>query len=212
MVKYYYNFYNDDGLENNDRLENNNRLENNYRLENESVKNAVTGKYKGYGEAMILLNALNIINNLNNQYKYIYKLSGRYYLNDNFDINIFENNQNIFTHWDDCKFSLCTVFYKIIYNERQYFQNVLKKSIRDLISSPNLINNIFGNSLGFAAGYLTKKVAIGSSHNPLKQIMGAILQLGVSNVVAKNAGGIKSVAVGLLRNYLSRRKVNDYYQ
>ena len=96
--------------------------------------------------------------------------------------------------------------------ERMKPINVLKKSIRDLISSPNLINNFFGNSLGFAAGYLTKKVAIGSSHNPLKQIMGAILQLGVSNVVAKNAGGIKSVAVGLLRNYLSRRKVNDYYQ
>jgi mannosyltransferase OCH1-like enzyme len=155
MVKYYYNFYNDDKLdnnildndeilENNDRFENNNRLENNNKLDNDdrlinkSVQNAVTGKYKGHGEAMILLKALNIINNLDNQYKYIYKLSGRYYLNDNFDINIFENNENIFTHWDNCKFSLCTVFYKIIYNERQYFYDVLKKSIYELIEGNSI--------------------------------------------------------------------------
>ena len=129
MVKYYYNFYNDDKLENNVNCVN---------CVNESVKNAVTGKYKGYGEGMILLNALNIINNLDNQYKYIYKLSGRYYLNDNFDINIFENNQNIFKYWDNCKFSLCTIFYKIIYNERHYFEDVLKKSINELIEGNSI--------------------------------------------------------------------------
>jgi hypothetical protein len=99
----------------------------------------------------------------------------------------------------------------IVY-ERMKPANVFKNSIKDLISSSDLINNLFNTSMGLAAGYLTKKAAVGSSHNPLKQIMGAFLQLGVSNVVTKNAGGIKSVAVGLVRNYLSRRKVNDYYQ
>ena len=99
----------------------------------------------------------------------------------------------------------------IVY-ERMKPANVFKNSIKDLISSSDLINNLFNTSMGLAAGYLTKKAAVGSSHNPLKQIMGAFLQLGVSNVVTKNAGGIKSVAVGLLRNYLGRRKVNDYYQ
>ena len=99
----------------------------------------------------------------------------------------------------------------IVY-ERMKPANVFKNSIKDLISSSDLINNLFNTSMGLAAGYLTKKAAVGSSHNPLKQIMGAFLQLGVSNVVAKNAGGIKSVAVGLVRNYLGRRKVNDYYQ
>jgi len=99
----------------------------------------------------------------------------------------------------------------IVY-ERMKPANVFKNSIKDLISSSDLINNLFNTSMGLAAGYLTKKAAIGSSRNPLKQIMGAFLQLGVSNVVTKNAGGIKSVAVGLLRNYLGRRKVNDYYQ
>lgn len=90
--------------------------------------------------------------------------------------------------------------------------NVFKNSIKDLISSTDLINNLFSASLGLAAGYLTKKAAVGSSHNPLKQIMGVFLQLGVSSVVTKNASGIKSVLLGLLRNNLRKRKINDYYQ
>jgi hypothetical protein len=115
MVDYYYNFY-----------------------DNESIKGAVNGKYKGYGECMLLLKALEIINNLNESYKYIFKISGRYYLNDNFDNNVFENNENVFTTWDGCNFSLCTVLYKLMYNDRTYFENVLITSINELLENNSI--------------------------------------------------------------------------
>jgi glycosyltransferase involved in cell wall biosynthesis len=119
LVDYYYNLYNND----------NNK---------DSIKDAVNGKYKGHGECMILLKALDIINDLNESYKYIFKISGRYYLNNNFDVNIFENNENVFTTWDGCCFSLCTVLYKLMYNDREYFINVLRNSINELIEGNSI--------------------------------------------------------------------------
>ena len=115
LVDYYYNFYDDN-----------------------SIKDAVNGKYKGYGECMLLLKALEIINNLNESYKYIFKISGRYYLNDNFDNKVFENNENVFTTWDGCNFSLCTVLYKLMYNDRTYFEEILKKSINELLENNSI--------------------------------------------------------------------------
>jgi len=114
-VDYYYNFY-----------------------DNMSIKDAVNGKYKGHGECMILLKALDIINNLKDSYKYIFKISGRYYLNDNFDNNVFENNENVFTTWERCDFSLCTVLYKLMYNDRKYFENVLRNSMAELIEGNSI--------------------------------------------------------------------------
>jgi mannosyltransferase OCH1-like enzyme len=115
MVDYYYNFY-----------------------DNDVIKEAVNGIYKGHGESMILLKALEIINDLNESYKYIFKISGRYYLNDNFDNKLFENNENVFTTWDGCNFSLCTVLYKLMYNDKTYFENVLRNSMNELIEGNSI--------------------------------------------------------------------------
>jgi hypothetical protein len=90
--------------------------------------------------------------------------------------------------------------------------NLIKNVIKDLIASPDLKRQIASTLLGIAAGYFTKKVAIGSSHSPLRKILGSFLQMGVANVVTKKSGGIKSVLVGMVRNFLSKRKVNEDYQ
>jgi hypothetical protein len=84
--------------------------------------------------------------------------------------------------------------------------NLVKNSIKKLIESPDLKGGLFSTTLGLAAGYLTKKAAVGSTHNPLKQILGTLLQLGVTNAVAKNSDGIKSLMVTLISSYLRKRK------
>lgn len=86
--------------------------------------------------------------------------------------------------------------------------NMIKNSVKNLMSSPDLKDNLFSSTLGLAAGYLSKKAAVGSTHNPIKQLLGTFLQLGVSNVVAKNSDGIKSLVVRLIGSYLSKRKAS----
>lgn len=90
--------------------------------------------------------------------------------------------------------------------------NLIKTTIKDLIASPDLKSNLFSAFLGIAAGYLSKRATFGLSHNPLKNILGSFLQLGVSNVVAKKSGGIKSFLLGLVRKFSSKRKINGDYQ
>jgi hypothetical protein len=90
--------------------------------------------------------------------------------------------------------------------------NLIKNTIKDLITSPDLKSNLFSAFLGIAAGYLSKRATFGLSPNPLKNILGSFLQLGVSNVVTKKSGGIKSFLLGLARKISSKRKVNGDYQ
>jgi mannosyltransferase OCH1-like enzyme/glycosyltransferase involved in cell wall biosynthesis len=108
-VDYYYNFY-----------------------QIRNVRNNVESELKGLGEVSILLEGLNKLEKINKNYINIFKLSGRYFLNHNFDYQVFDNNLNIFTKWDNSNYSYCTVFYKINSDYIDYYKNILVKSIEDL--------------------------------------------------------------------------------
>jgi hypothetical protein len=71
--------------------------------------------------------------------------------------------------------------------------NIIKGALNDISSSPYLIDNVIGTALGMATGYLSKKVIIGTSANIFRNIIGSILQFGVTNLVAKHPDGIKSI-------------------
>ena len=105
-VDYYFNFHNDEG-----------------------VKKAVYSGSKGWGETKLLLASLEKINQLKMNYKYLFKISGRYYLNDDFNYENFNNNLHNFTLWDNSNCSFCTLFYKILYNEKEYFESLLRDSL-----------------------------------------------------------------------------------
>lgn len=69
---------------------------------------------------------------------------------------------------------------------------LVKDILHDVTTSPELKGGIVNSSLGLIAGFLSKKILVGSSHNPIKQFIGKLLQMGVTNLVTKNAEGIKS--------------------
>ena len=108
-VNYYYNFY-----------------------DNIKIRDNVNGKLKGLGESSILLEACEILLKNKKIYKNIFKLSGRYYLNKEFKYDLFVNNNNIFTKWDNSNTSYCTVFYKINMHDIYLFQKSLISSLNDL--------------------------------------------------------------------------------
>ena len=96
------------------------------------IKNSVLSELKGFGEVNILLEGINKIIDLQKRYKNIFKISGRYYLNELFDNKLYLNNYNIFTNWDNSLYSYCTIFYKINFNDIYIFKNSLEKSIDDI--------------------------------------------------------------------------------
>lgn len=84
--------------------------------------------------------------------------------------------------------------------------NLIGNTIKELTTQTNLKGHLLNSALGLAAGYLTKKATIGNTHNPIKQLLGTFLQMGVTNLVAKNGDSIKSFGHGLLNQLLRKKK------
>ena len=82
--------------------------------------------------------------------------------------------------------------------------NLIKNAFKEL-STPDFKGNLLDIALSMAAGYVSKKVAIGGTHNPIKQLLGNILQMGVTSVVSKNTDGIKSTALNLISSFIRKK-------
>ena len=86
--------------------------------------------------------------------------------------------------------------------------NLIKHTLKEISSSPYLIDNISGTAMGLLSGFLSKKIFIGSSGNLIRKFIGSVLQFGVTNIVAKNSDVIKSVGQALLQLFLTKRNIS----
>jgi len=87
--------------------------------------------------------------------------------------------------------------------------NLLKGALKDITASPFLIDNILGTAMGLATGSLSKKIIVGSSGNLFRKLIGSILQLGVTNFVAKHPDAIKSFGQVIFQYFLRKKEKNS---
>ena len=87
--------------------------------------------------------------------------------------------------------------------------NIVKNTLKELACVPDLKGNLVNTGLGFAVGYVSKKIVVGTTHKPLRQLLGTLLQIGVSNLVAKNPEIIKSGVHTLASLFSKNRKTNE---
>ena len=76
--------------------------------------------------------------------------------------------------------------------------NVLKNIFTEITSSGELKDNLVNTSAGMAAGYAAKKLVAGKSPGLVRKIAGDAVQLGISNVIARNPETIKLIGNTLL--------------
>jgi hypothetical protein len=69
--------------------------------------------------------------------------------------------------------------------------NIIKNVFSEMTTSSDIKGNLISNVIGMSTGYLTKKVLLGSTHNPIKRILGTLLQFVITNVVTKHSDNIK---------------------
>ena len=84
--------------------------------------------------------------------------------------------------------------------------NLLRSSIRDVVSPPYLIDNIVGTAVGLATGYLSKKIVIGTSGNIIRKFFGLLMQLGVTNTIAQHPDSIKSIGQFIYEHFLRKKR------
>lgn len=99
---------------------------------------------------------------------------------------------------------LLKIQFKKIY-ENLTPSNLIKSTLSEINEDADFKTDIINTSLGITAGYLSKKAVVGNSKSPFKNLLGQMVQVGVTSIVSKNADGIKTF-VNFLSNSLFNKK------
>ena len=76
--------------------------------------------------------------------------------------------------------------------------NIVKRSLKEMISGTKTNSNLFGSIAALTAGLLARRLIMGRSPNGFRKWLGSMLQVGISSVVAKKPAAEKS------RSFLTR--------
>jgi hypothetical protein len=63
--------------------------------------------------------------------------------------------------------------------------NLIKNTLQEVTSSPDIKNNLVNSAIGLTTGFLSKKIWEGATSNPIKKLVGTFLEFAIANVVAK---------------------------
>lgn len=113
---------------------------------NEIIQKSIDSQFKGLGEAKVMLEFITNNKEYVNQFENIFKISGRYSLNDEFDYSLFDNNKCCFrTHQN---IELYTTLYKIHIKHINYYLNFLLYYIAT-VNETNINNGLEGEIFRF---------------------------------------------------------------
>ena len=90
--------------------------------------------------------------------------------------------------------------------------NLIKSSLNELTSSSEIKNSLFETVVSILTGYLTKKMMVSSNSNPFMKILGAVLQFGVTTLIAKNAETIRTYVMNLIERLVHPEAVDEENQ
>lgn len=82
--------------------------------------------------------------------------------------------------------------------------NFLKDTIKDFTAQSDLKENIFDGIAGVTTGFLSKKLIVGTTNNPVKKLVGTLLQVGITALVTKNSSKIKAIGEVFLKHLFNR--------
>jgi hypothetical protein len=72
-------------------------------------------------------------------------------------------------------------------------------SLREVVSSPYLLENLLGSAIGIAGGYLSRKLFVRGSSNIFRKVLGVVVQFGMTNLAAKHSDVIMSITRNLFQ-------------
>jgi hypothetical protein len=87
--------------------------------------------------------------------------------------------------------------------------NLLKSAVKDIISSPHLLDNMLDTGVGLVTGFISKKIFIGTSANIFRKLFGSVLQLGVTSVATQNSDFIKSFGRFVFQRIFIKKGLNS---
>jgi hypothetical protein len=84
--------------------------------------------------------------------------------------------------------------------------NLLKETFKEVGESPDLKSNLLNGAIGLSTGFISKKLMIGNTSNPIKKLLGTVVEFAIANVVAKNSEKIIATGETLFQLIFKRNK------
>ena len=109
----------------------------------------------------------------------------------------------------EIEFSLLKEQFQITYESLKPI-NLIKSTLANVASSPELKNNVLNNVIGLTTGYISKKVILGNTRNPIKILLGSLFQFAVANVVSKHTESLKSTGEIILKRIFRNKDKKDH--
>jgi hypothetical protein len=87
--------------------------------------------------------------------------------------------------------------------------NLLKSTLNDVITTPNLGGSILSSLVGLITGFFSTRLLVGSSRTVIKNLVGSILQVGVTNLIANNSDSLKSMGHRIIQGIFNKKESTD---
>ena len=84
--------------------------------------------------------------------------------------------------------------------------NILRNIAKDVYSSENYTQDFVEIIAGMTSGFITKKLVVGSSKNPVLKLVGLAIQFGITTLVSKKFSVIKDSVIQLVSKFLEERE------
>jgi len=83
--------------------------------------------------------------------------------------------------------------------------NLFKNTLKEVVSSPFVIDNLIGTGISMATGYLSSKILAGVSGKIARKLLGTVLQFGVKRA-GNSLHSVKSVGQNILQHFFHKTK------
>jgi arginine repressor len=90
--------------------------------------------------------------------------------------------------------------------------NLIKSTLKEVVGSGELKDNVVNASVGAGAGFLAKIIIGSVTKSPFKRILGTVAMFGIKNVIARNPETVKSLGKAffkMIRNKSGGRVIQN---
>lgn len=84
--------------------------------------------------------------------------------------------------------------------------NIIKRSLKDIASSPLLTDNLLGTAVSLATGYFSNKLLLGVSTKILRILFSPLLKLGIKTVVSHAPISVKSIGQSIIQHFTGNKQ------
>ena len=89
--------------------------------------------------------------------------------------------------------------------------NIIRNTFEEVATSPKLRLNLLGAVVGLGAAYFSRKLVVGRSVNVFRNILGSVMQLGISAVVASKPGLLQNIGQTIVKRIFTKKNLHEIH-